>query len=548
MLRLFTLFFALFSLSSEAGPLVASRAKIETLPGGAWRRLADTNKDGRDDLILEFNENGRLTREETDSDGDGRLDTFTEYFADGRSLKRTVDETGERFEESVPADDHVRVLVYRKENGRPVFVNAYSRPLREEKDLVFDSATDCYRDPKVRSELAQIEALAPLLQEKFTRLFTPAKGGMLLSSFGVLVEKSCIKGLGGEKNTHRLIREAILEGVSCMLAHTSGIGAQQNLEKIAAHLANTKNPLKINCNEPTCWDGAVASATVNSTYSDHPAIALSPFEFKEFRKDENFFKGTIFHELLHTCGHNHGVGVEYSYSCDSCCYEKKDLTTDGWEASCRICGGKHSSAYESGYLADLVTWSKSHPYSYARKHTNRSVFTAVMEKRGQDPEKNLLLLQAFAQGEYAPLAATLYKERLLPLPLTHKWPAGLKQQLDKLASPDGPRDNQGSFATVMTELFRGRPDRAYELLRTRTFGDDPYEFTSYLQRITVDNAWAQVELAKQLRNLPDENRWQKIYDAANERFGIYLTKSDRIAHAKKNKCKNLWPPPGRSAR
>lgn len=184
-----------------------------------------------------------------------------------------------------------------------------------------------------------IKAFTPLIEQLF---ITEVKDGFSHTSFGPKIHESCMKQFG--ESFPALVQSTLRDSLNC-LSLLDGPGSRENLTKIASILENKDNPLKLRCGEDL-GSGAAARATIPGD-KGFPSIAIS----KTHESNPKEIKDTVFHELLHNCGHiHHKDHIEYMYSCPDCC-ERKPM--DKTSEYCKMCRGDYTDPNSFEYIRAL---------------------------------------------------------------------------------------------------------------------------------------------------------------------------------------------------
>ena len=129
-----------------------------------------------------------------------------------------------------------------------------------------------------------------------------------------------------------IVVESLTTGLQC-LDHL-GYAASKNADKIRAMFSSSGDSQrpKFYCSDSWVhlgqgWD-TLAHASVDDVNNKelrdghwllHPYISLAPSTSLEAPS----ISGLIFHELLHNLGYLHTEHIEYSYSCEQCCFFDK---------------------------------------------------------------------------------------------------------------------------------------------------------------------------------------------------------------------------------
>ncbi len=275
------------------------------------------------------------------------------------------------------------VILYKHDQKSPQ-VYSFQSSLAEE----VTGNNFCKPDQLTLKKLSQLQDLTPL----FGKIALLKKeGSYYQTTMNVKIDSACLKIYGSELT---LILQKLFQDSMACLKDLKGKGSDQNFLKIQSLLNNKDNPLKLNCSNLNFpWkNSTMAFATVPGD-ATHPQINLNP-KRKENLKE---LKNTVFHELLHNCGHLHNHHVEYMYACPQCCQEKQaryefEFEKQKIESACRICEGDFESSTDTKYLNELVGWSNK-DFTYIA--TNKLI-GQIFQDNQFVPEKVKLLDQSLS--------------------------------------------------------------------------------------------------------------------------------------------------------
>lgn len=515
------LFFALPAAAAETAELIPSQAKIEKFPGGGWKRSADTNGDGKADLVFVYDSRGKLTREEIDQNVDGKIDVTVDYHRKGyrKQISTLRDGRFNRVEDAVKRGDSYLVNVTEAGRAPTSYRQPVKQPLEEMK-----AYTDCLMQPKGSEAIARLLELEKVFQAKATH-FSPIGNGMFRTDYGLLVDDKCIEIYGADR-LHRLLRESILQTASCMLAHAKGPMPRQTVERLAALLANEKNPLKIQCSRAECWDDAVALGSVGDSSENY--IALSPYE-SSFITDDTQLKSTLVHEMMHNCGHSHGDTVDVSYGCESCCVDMGNTPTSR-AAACRICGGSHSDISSRAYQQDFLAWAKGYNWTTAPSVAINGIISDMLRNSKRSAEDFHFLFSSLADiPEMRNLAVAIAKNGKIPLipgdPLV--------EVLRKEKVPPAAVHMAESLRLLIQQQDAWSAFRVLEKVPVPKAADKKDPLLDSIAEHIADDFWKRME--ENVAYGSDAKIWESRYKQTQKRFGVYK-------EADSKSCKLRWPP------
>lgn len=205
-----------------------------------------------------------------------------------------------------------------------------------------------------------------------------AQGEFEQTNFGYRIQKECL--VPGNGKFLEILQGAITKGKSCLrdLANAGGTGARRNLD--ALNSLTSQNNIQILCNETSySWSGTEAYATnsdtpsINSTLI-HPGISLNPSNLQKFAtgspQEINDLQGTIFHEQLHNLGQVHSRDVEYSYTCEACCFTGANISSAAKESACKICSSSYEGVTDPDYLFDITMFADEFGFRYFARESS----------------------------------------------------------------------------------------------------------------------------------------------------------------------------------
>lgn len=173
---------------------------------------------------------------------------------------------------------------------------------------------------------------------------------------GLSVDQSCFK-IYPQNIIPKIFQQMLVTGLSCMKKNAASENAARDLESFKKLLTNKSNLPKIECDKPLP-DVAFAIGSSPGTSRNHPYIYLSKIGNEDFKLKPDFFKGVVFHELLHNIRYfHHPDDLEVTSACEECCFgEKKG---ESKTQACKICGGGFNDLKDPAYLRALIIWDAS---------------------------------------------------------------------------------------------------------------------------------------------------------------------------------------------
>ncbi len=177
--------------------------------------------------------------------------------------------------------------------------------------------------------------------------------GYFEMGLGLSVDQSCFK-IYSDKQLAKIFQQMLVTGLSCMKKNAVSDSALRDLESFKKLLTNKSNLPKIECDKPLP-DVAFAIGSSPGTSRNHPYIYLSKIGNTDFKLKPNFFKGVVFHELLHNIRYfHHPDDLEVTSACEECCFGEKSGASKA--EACKVCGGGYSDLKDPAYLKALITW------------------------------------------------------------------------------------------------------------------------------------------------------------------------------------------------
>lgn len=177
--------------------------------------------------------------------------------------------------------------------------------------------------------------------------------GYFEMGLGLSVDQSCFK-LYPEKELSKIFQEMLVTGLTCMKKNAVSEAALRDLKSFKELLSNKSNLTKIECDKPLP-DVAFAIGSSPGSSRNHPYIYLSKIGNADFKLKPNFFKGVVFHELLHNIRYfHHPDDLEVTSACEECCFGEKNGASKA--EACKVCGGGYNNLKDPNYLKALITW------------------------------------------------------------------------------------------------------------------------------------------------------------------------------------------------
>lgn len=405
------LIFPLFLMS----PVFATSVLNQSEKDGVRRVELDINLDKKIDRI-DFYRDGQIFLSEEDEGFGGTLNKKSQYFAFENSQKpikiveidSNRDGKVDRLEKSYAKPDIDQLIitynVSSKRDGKFDRTWSVLSQLNQKKD------DDCGGPSTLTETVSQ-------LNKDVAKLELGIENEFILSVPGYKVHTSC-KEKWGHPDFINNLSETMNKGKQCLAElgkknPDKMNGAALNLQKLNALQAIT--PVTIACHQTAdySWSGTAGHAStgpqseIKSLGIKHPYISINPHtpeEKKPSNETVEELKATLFHEQLHNLGIKHGEGIEYPYTCETCC-----ITSDNQEekeASCRICQGDYSGATDRKYIEDMLTWGEA-SFESARAQKAISVYLK------ENPQDRWGVFAMAATNKGSPLSREGYEMALL---------------------------------------------------------------------------------------------------------------------------------------
>lgn len=320
----------------------------------------DLNKDGKIDRI-EYYKNNQLIRIEEDRNSDEKFD-YVEIH-DNPAFYLVI-EQDTNFDGKIDFKksysklkvNQSKVLITIDGDFDGLFETSFSEVVND-----LQKNADCL-DLAVADEIENLVNGGMNIAEKLP-------GGFTATGVGLRVENECLQKWGSSfKET---VKESVNEGMQCLenlpKESAGGVsGAQRNIFGLNQLFKDDK--ISLVCTDKTYdWDyaDAYASSSKNQHLKNknisHPYIVLNPTYPKKStnqRAEEiKEVKATIFHEMLHNLGYRHSESIEFSYGCETCCFDDK-VTKEAKAIACKICTGNYTNEFDPNYLSDFIEFGK----------------------------------------------------------------------------------------------------------------------------------------------------------------------------------------------
>ncbi|AUN99236.1 hypothetical protein C0V70_14210 [Bacteriovorax stolpii] len=405
------IFINFFSQSAFAG----SNPVSEKVTGKTKVVSYDYNDDKKIDLIETY-ESGELVKKEQDLDFDGVMD-------ETREIKAYVSDTEPV--ETITRKDR-KLKVYRNEKLK-LFITTteidtdgdgkYDKTITDHEAIGQKKGEAC--DPTISPFLNA----ATVLEADITKAMGKLNNGFIKTDFGYKIHQSCFSSWG-VKTFSSIMSQSMGQGLSCLsdLAQKNTKanpkapnGALNNLMGLKRLIE--KDHVSIVCNEAGYdWKGTAGHAStskedkITNPKANHPFISLSPAYPKKPGKgtEEEVAEltKTIFHEQLHNLGIRHGEGIEYPYSCETCCLPTKDDSKEAVTAACKICSGQYESnkAGAESYVKDAVVWGE---VTYNSNQSLKAVVNYI--KENPKSQSGIILFARANAGIMAPVGTEMAK-------------------------------------------------------------------------------------------------------------------------------------------
>jgi len=373
----------------------------------------DLNKDGVIDRVDSWKQ-GALVKRQEDRNGDGKFDIEIIYLNSEEIIK--IEKSDTNFDGNFDRiktykkfkTKYVRVFYQVDKNFDQQFEHSYHETFKlDQRDR-----KDCIGKLKNQIDNFISDGIAAVGK---------ANNGFLPTDFGYLIDQKCLEGWGND--FPNLVKDTIQTGLQCMTSLQTKFNSPS---KLTAGIRNSKDlidlvsesPVTIVCSEEGGydWSGTAGHASTSPDISisnpsvKHPFISINPFGPKtDPITDEELFelKRTIFHENLHNLGYRHGDGIEFSYTCEACCFpnEGEEETTDSKSKkalACKICNGDYPSEESVEYLNDFVEYSDL-------SNNQTQSFSTLRKSLKENPGDidRLILLAKTQRGVFNPIGAQL---------------------------------------------------------------------------------------------------------------------------------------------
>ncbi|MCB0405630.1 MAG: hypothetical protein KDD51_12670 [Bdellovibrionales bacterium] len=244
----------------------------------------------------------------------------------------------------------------------------------------------------------------------------------LSSDTKYLLGRSCLK-YHSLPQWREIIEGALTTGTTCLKQR----GSKQSLE-IAAGVEGTAQliqgkALKFLCEEEGySWKAAnprdenlQADAVATDPDNPHfPTIHMNPRKLPRLSVEE--LQRILFHESIHLLGYGHFTHIEYSYSCEHCCFHSKEDSEEAQRLGCNICKGKYTGIKDPRYIDDIMQFfRKALP-----AHSDIRLAEAQSFMKGHRQERwakfNVLLLSPLPdQAPFTIPYAELLEKKYVPL-------------------------------------------------------------------------------------------------------------------------------------
>lgn len=520
-------------------PLYAGSRPILTKNQGKLKVVSyDYNDDSKIDLIETFSGDD-LVKKEQDLNFDGIMDETTEYF-------------------KYTSDTEAIEIITKKDRQAKVYRNLklqlyistttidtdgdgkYDRTITDHTEISQKKESPC--DPNLIPFLQS----ATNLESDIEKVMGKLNNGFVQTKFGHKIHQSCFKNWG-VKNFSSILSQSMSKGLSCLSelaqnnkknAPTATNGALNNLMGLKRLIENEQ--VSIICHESDYnWTGTAGHASTSKEDKiaglqvNHPYLSLSPNNPKNKGKateeEMDEMKKTLFHEQLHNLGIRHGEGIEFPYTCETCCLPSKDDSSEAIASSCKICSGQYdlNKNGQESYAKDAVVWGE-HNYNSAQS------LKAVVNYIKENPrsQSGITLFARANSGIFSPVGiemAKILKSKLKNLTASDK--ENLERALEY--QDVGHIATQSAKAKVIAEAniilyYEGDPEKALSFLetnkstlksilaqskKTSTKENDKYTQEELLK--DSKRALFDIWLQKYPKNAGEKNS-SKAYDILNE--------------------------------
>lgn len=400
-------------------------------------------KIGKNRLSQKLDSNGRILSEKFDRNGNDRYEYQADFSKPNSAILKFDDnEDGffERVEKRWTSQNKTEALIETFANDgkllhrRFVVSRPHSSPIIE-----------CTPQDSDYAFMKSNKELGALLDE--ARIIN-REGPWITTSFGVKIHNSCF-----QKNIDiiNLVQSSWADGLAC-LNRLGGRGSQEQIAKVAALLANSQNPPKVDCLET---DEEITGSGSIPGMPDHPSIGLNITTTPTSRER---LKSTLFHELMHNCGQLHGADIEYAYNCPNCCFnspnsEMSRPRRERHQMSCQICKGDFEGINDPEYTKLIRKMHSVFPDPGTEAFLQSSLYSTTL------PQEDRLLnfmISLQNNAEDSALYRVLYER------LKHRIPE-LEAQGLQLVTPKTNRRNTTHSPEVL-----GQAQKAVEALEAIT--------------------------------------------------------------------------------
>lgn len=369
----------------------------------------DLNKNGKMDRF-EYFMGEKLIRIEEDRNGDGRIDfkTFFDHKTYYQIELQDADYDGkfERKRSYLALPGHKSKLINELDkNGDGIY------------EIKYNSVSSNIQKQSCEQKIVDAEILE--LSKASLKAVAKSQNGLLPTGLGYKVDQACYSKWGNDFN--KILKDSVQGGLKCLSDLDKKVsdgktvsGALRNAYGLTQIMEN--DGISLMCSESDYdWSGTAGHASVTSMEKikgpdgkdlPHPFLSINPNDPKTKAPTDARelleFKKTIFHETLHNLGYRHNEDMEYSYTCETCCFgeESKEVKDN----ACKLCTGNYKNINDITYIQDFLEFSQ---LNYMEK---RGVTAVTNYLKENDKSVGGISMMAYAtSGVFNPIGSELGK-------------------------------------------------------------------------------------------------------------------------------------------
>ncbi len=385
---------------------------------GITRVRYDLNRDSKVDQIDSYRGKFRFQRE-LDLNFDGRFDKVIHYYSDIKNDIFKEVQFDKNFDGKFDRKDTFKQV---KALNKIVIQTKLDRDFNGTMESSFSNVLTLVQnsDAYCREQLGllggQLEKIPKSVISNLSR-----EGDFYVTGFGFNIHRDCFDKLGKRKALN-IVKNSVSTGLQCLMdlqekyQRKNGKGAVSGALRNAIDMRELleEGDVKLVCDEKgRNWKGpkkGYASAGSSLKIRDynglgydvgHPFISLSP---KAKGRSEKSVMRTVFHEFLHNAGILHGDGIEYSYTCGTCCFPSSKKSKRAVELSCKICATESNTFGTREYALDFIDWTRAHKFS--RGNVTKTL-TMYIKEHPNDKRWGIIQLANAQSSPYNPVAIEL---------------------------------------------------------------------------------------------------------------------------------------------